>query len=292
MPAVAGPDFICIGMQKAGTDWLYDQLQFHPDLWMPPMKEIRYLDRDITTAGRAGKILEHWRNDSERHRKRQSKRRASDDRDLAFLEQVVSYRGDPMDLERYASLFRYKGPLKSGDVTPGYSGLREEVIARVAQRFPDVRVVFLLRDPVARSWSQISMAHRNDRFDISLLDDLQAFREFLKTSDNLERVGYPTRIAGRWKRNAPAEMFRYFFFDDLVADAAGVRREILTWIGIDPDKSSGELAAGHNKKSAAQKLELTPEIRGVLIDHFREELLACAEMFSGHARTWVTNYGL
>ncbi len=292
MTTASGPDFVCIGMQKAGTDWLYDQLQFHPDLWMPPMKEIRYLDRDVTKAGRAGKILDHWHKDSGRHKKRQSKRRKSDDRDLAFLEQVVGYRGHPMDLDRYASLFSYKGALKSGDVTPGYSALREEVIARIALRFPDLRVIFLVRDPVARCWSQISMAHRNDNFDISLLSDLAAFREFLKTSDNLERVGYPTRIAGRWKRNAPVEMFRHFFFDDIVADAAGVRRDILAYIGIDPDKSSGELAADHNKKSAAKKLELTPQIREVLIDHFREELLACAEMFSGHARTWVTNYGL
>ena len=292
MPAADGPDFICIGMQKAGTDWLYDQLQFHPDLWMPPMKEIRYLDRDITLARRASKILKNAREDSKQHQNRLSRRRAWDDRDMAFMEQVVSYKGDPMDLERYASLFGYKGTLKSGDVTPGYSALREEVIAQIAQRFPDVRVVFLLRDPIARAWSQISMAHRNDRFDVSLLDDLQAFGAFLKTSDDLERVGYPTRIAGRWKRNAPAEMFRHFFFDDIANDAAGVRREILTWIGADPEKSSGELAADHNKKSGTKKLELTPDIRDVLIDHFRAEILSCAEMFSGHAKTWVTNYGL
>src|SRR6478735_11648351 len=100
MQGTNGPDFICIGMQKAGTDWLYDQLQFHPDLWMPPMKEIRYLDRDITLARRASKILENARKDSKQHQNRLSRRRAWDDRDMAFMEQVVSYKGDPMDLDR------------------------------------------------------------------------------------------------------------------------------------------------------------------------------------------------
>ena len=41
----AGPDFFCIGAQKGGTRWLYDQLQLHPDFWMPPVKELHYFDR-------------------------------------------------------------------------------------------------------------------------------------------------------------------------------------------------------------------------------------------------------
>ena len=40
-----GPDFICIGAQKAGTRWLFDQLAFHPGFWMPPIKELHYLNQ-------------------------------------------------------------------------------------------------------------------------------------------------------------------------------------------------------------------------------------------------------
>ena len=35
VPRRSGPDFICIGMQKAGTRWLYQQLRGHPEFWMP-----------------------------------------------------------------------------------------------------------------------------------------------------------------------------------------------------------------------------------------------------------------
>ena len=42
----SGPDFLCVGAQKGGTRWLYDQLQLHPDFWMPPVKELT-----ISTAG-------------------------------------------------------------------------------------------------------------------------------------------------------------------------------------------------------------------------------------------------
>ena len=39
------PDFLCVGMEKAATRWAYDQLRWadHPDFWMPPVKELRYL---------------------------------------------------------------------------------------------------------------------------------------------------------------------------------------------------------------------------------------------------------
>src|SRR5205809_6538559 len=40
----ACPDFLCVGAQKAGTSWLYRQLEPHADFWMPPVKELHYMD--------------------------------------------------------------------------------------------------------------------------------------------------------------------------------------------------------------------------------------------------------
>ena len=42
-----GPDFICIGLQKAGSRWLYEQLREHPDFWMPPIKELRFFNGNV-----------------------------------------------------------------------------------------------------------------------------------------------------------------------------------------------------------------------------------------------------
>ncbi len=39
------PDFVGIGAQKAGTTWLYHNLRAHPEIWMPPRKEIHYFNR-------------------------------------------------------------------------------------------------------------------------------------------------------------------------------------------------------------------------------------------------------
>jgi hypothetical protein len=37
-----GPDVVCIGAQKAGTTCLYQNLAYHPLLYLPPIKEISY----------------------------------------------------------------------------------------------------------------------------------------------------------------------------------------------------------------------------------------------------------
>ena len=41
----ARPDFLCVGVHKGGTTWLYQQLESHPDFWMPPLKELHYFDQ-------------------------------------------------------------------------------------------------------------------------------------------------------------------------------------------------------------------------------------------------------
>src|SRR5688572_30849108 len=43
--AKAGPDFLVIGAQRAGTTWLHRVLRQHPLLWLAPVKELHYFDK-------------------------------------------------------------------------------------------------------------------------------------------------------------------------------------------------------------------------------------------------------
>jgi hypothetical protein len=286
------PDFLCIGMQKAGTGWLFDQLQFHPDFWMPPVKQLHYLEQERTRTGTAQKFLRIARRNPARRKMRLSHRRDFEERDVAFLEQYVSYDAEPMDIEKYIALFRHKREQLSGEINSGYSGLGKETISALACRLPDLRVLIVLRDPVARGWSQISMAHRNENFDAGLLDDPLLFRTWLETSPAIKKVAYPSRIVERWKQAAPNLEFKHFFFELVATDPVEARRQILLFLGADPERPSGGLLASHNRKSSDQKLDLTDRIKAVLIEHFADELRACARMFGGPAETWAAHHGV
>ena len=124
----ARPDFLCVGAQKGGTSWLYQQLASHPDFWMPPIKELHYFDKLSRTKA--------------------APPRPRDERDLCFLERIKGLSAEShIALENYARLFEPKGSLLSGDISPTYSMLNDEIIERVASYFPNLKVIFLARDP-------------------------------------------------------------------------------------------------------------------------------------------------
>ena len=266
-----GPDFLCIGMGKSGTQWLYDQCRRHPDFWMPPIKEIHYLDREFPR----------------RSRKPRGKR--PQDRDYVFTKEMAAHRGQPMNLERYAQMFRFKGDQISGDVTPSYCTLPEELIERVMARFPHLKIILMLRDPVSRAWSHFGMKHRAQVVEMSTLRDPAKFREMLKTS-KVTRMGSPAQIYRKWSRFVAPSQFRYYFFEDLTADSEAVSRDVLTFLGSDPSKNP--IDATHNRKASRPKFEITADIRDVLAEHFADELLDSARLFGSHARNWPAKYGI
>ncbi len=286
---VRGPDFICIGMEKAGSGWLYDQLQAHPDFWMPPVKGLHYLDDQRPQMKNAKRQLDQLQ---KRRGRARAKTRSFDDRNEAFLRNAIACSGEPRDLERYISLFHCKANQLSGDITAPYFMLQEEMIGEIARHLPEVSILLLVRDPVARVWSHLSMAHREGKFDERLLEDPKAFRGFLENSNSVRRRSFASQAVAAWRKSAPAIRFSHFFFDDIANDPASARRKILCYLGADPEETSGDLSPGHNRKAKAAKLPMNAEIKDVLVEHFAEELRASATVFGGHAQAWKANYGI
>src|ERR1051326_4184052 len=211
MSGIDGPDFICVGMPKAGTGWLYDQLQCHPAFWMPPVKEILYLNR------KTGRIPLDGRRGGRTVRKLINSVRRGEDtviqgrdrsRDLGFVQTATECNGQAFGLDRYISLFRFKGELLSGDISPMYTELDVGVIEELAERLPDTKLLLIARDPVARAWSRISMNNRGGKFDLSLLDDAKRFRSYLAPSSYIQGKSFQTLIVERWRRHAPRMAFR------------------------------------------------------------------------------------
>jgi hypothetical protein len=269
--ADAQPDFLCVGAQKGGTTWLYQQLAAHSDFWMPPLKEVRYFDKLSKTKA--------------------SPPRPRDQRDVGFLESMKSLSGRPyIDLESYARLFEAKGSLLSGDISPTYSTLNDEIIQRVISYLPNLKVIFIARDPVERVWSQLSMGVRLGMISPFDVTDADAVIRNLLNSGVL-LLSHPSRIVARWKRYVHPDLFRTYFFDDLERDPAELRRSILDFLGADPNKPSGRLRADYNSNLGRKKLRLSDKVRSHVAQFFKEELKVCAAELGGPAKDWPRRYG-
>jgi len=267
-----GPDFLCIGAHKAGSTWLYQQLDSHPDFWMPPVKELHYLNQLSRVQRAAGP-------------------RCRDERDRRFLERLQSLSAEPgIDLENYGRLFEPKASLLSGDISPNYSTLGNKVIRQVVGYFPNLKVMFLARDPVERVWSHLSMEvyyRQIEPFDVTNIDEVN--RNLLRRGMLLR--SYPSAVVARWKRYVHPAQFRVYFFDDLQSNPAELRRSILCFLGADPDKPGSRLTADYNSWTKMEKLPLTDKVRSHLAKFFKKELKTCAARLGGPAREWPARYG-
>jgi hypothetical protein len=267
-----GPDFLCVGVHKGGTTWLYQQLDSHPDFWMPPLKELHYFDQLSRVQ-------------------RSSASRCRDERDLRFLESINSLSAKSyIDFEHYARLFEPKGPLLSGDISPNYSTLDNKLIRKIVAYFPKLKVIFLARDPVERLWSHLSMEvqyHQIESFDVTDIDEVN--RKLLRRGLLLR--SYPSTVVARWKRHVHPDRFRVYFFDDLQRSPTELRRNIVNFLGADPDKPGSPVSVESNSWATMEKLPLTDKVRSHLAQFFRKELKACAVRLGGAARDWPARYG-
>lgn len=162
-PRAARPDFLCIGAQKAGTTWLYANLRSHSGILMPPVKEVAYFstlyvpgwakaDADHR-AHQVGQARAHWnapeRLDPKRTRPELRER---------VLRSLDALSQEPMTDAGYTTLFEGCGVDQvCGEISPQYCVLPREGIRHALSMNPNLKVIALLRHPVARAMSHIAM---------------------------------------------------------------------------------------------------------------------------------------
>ena len=121
------PDFLVIGVHKAGTTALYHALGRHPDIFMSPIKEPRF----FTFEGESPR----FRGPGER---------------VARLQFVT-------DLDKYKDLFRGAASNQiAGEASPIYTSWyrTERTAENIRRHVPTAKLVAVIRQPAARAWSE------------------------------------------------------------------------------------------------------------------------------------------
>jgi hypothetical protein len=283
-----GPDFLYIGCQKAGSRWLYDQLSAHEAFWMPPIKELHYFDgyeggRGIAHQARQFKGKKGLLRRLLRRKDSRLQRPGA----AAFIDQARAGDGGKLDLDWYASLFRWKGDRLSGDITPGYSTLSARMIGLVAARFPDLQCILFVRDPVARVWSQACEIMRQGQGAVP--QDWPEMESFL-TTNRVAARSYPSQIFARWSDHVPADRIFVGFFDQLASQPDVLRADVLRFLGA--GSSPPGIDAGLDQKRNQARIPCPPDMQQRLAHWFADELHACAVTFGGPATLWPLRYGL
>ncbi len=211
----------CVGAPKAGTSWLYQHLAGHPEAHLRAIKELHYF-----SAIDRGSWQWQIRTNRAKLAAQTAPRHAASQRDIRDWLAVLKRRAE--DVEAYLGyLTAGRGDRRLvADITPAYSQLSEDRLRMMSGLLPDVRFLYLLRDPVSRLWSHLRMlASRAARApeDIpakarALLADILAGHE----SAAVGRGDYAT-VVGRLQAAVPTDRLMVMTQDEMLTQPGLLR---------------------------------------------------------------------
>jgi len=226
------------GASKSGTTALYYYLKQHPDLFLPEKKELHYFSRSD---------IEHCFNGPG---------------DKGILDDIP---------KNYAEYIKHYSKAASHqlciDISPSYL-YHSKSSARIKQQFPDSKIVFILRNPADKAFSQYLHLRTNCR-------ESETFENALRLEPSRKRNGYSDmwlyRESGYYAdsidtfihvfgRNA----IKIFLFEDFIKEPLVIVREICNFFGVESNIDFKD--PGQVNTSALPKSEL---ISKLLLRHNR-----------------------
>ena len=225
------PPFICIGAQKAGTTWLHYQMRHHAEVWLPPVKELGYFNHSFTSP-----LLPHLLLGSPAQRLRlqriirQAWHSIKKRQHIGwFLRYLFLAQNDAW----YSSLFSPKRGQIAGEIIPGYAILDAKIVEKIHALMPDLKIIYLLRDPIDRTWSQANRTVRQNLFK-GKHDEPEHMRTFMETEDPHKRSNYFKNLQ-IWECFYTDKQIFVGFFEQLNDNPRQLLLDIYQFLGIATD---------------------------------------------------------
>jgi hypothetical protein len=311
-PASRLPNFFIAGAPNTGTTSLYFYLRQHPQVYLSPVKEPTFFGAvDLLSGPYSGGIL----------------RRTARDRDALrpYLEGRPPRGRQPVVLEweTYLELFRnVRHETAIGEASVRYLLLPAAARA-IRARIPHARLIFVLRDPAEWLFMRyLKMFWRDPRGSFS--------RRLLAAMDPGDAWA-PAVAAGCYATHLqrffdvfPREQMQIHLYEDYQADARAVVREILAFLGVDPEYPI-DVSSRHNESVIPRfpllerfrqwvlggipatewlplgarralrqlyyrrrsDLVMDPADRALVIDHYRDEILRASDLIGRDLSAWL-----
>lgn len=257
--------FACIGAQKAGTTWLARMLARHDDVFVTPVKEVHYFDH---IAGLTEQLSDRKRRS--RYRKYHQRMWTQLHRWRSFRAQADWYKAymqPRLDDAWYASLFADRGvKTVAGELTPEYALIGRKGLRHMKKLAPDAHIIYIMRDPVDRAWSQLLHQCRVRKLDA----DAMPVEDFLAITqeERFSALADYGRVLDDLDAEFPDEQVLLEFYEDIHADRAAAMQRVCGFLGVD---SNGVQTAGLEKRfNTSQPATIPATLHDVLTEQYAE----------------------
>ncbi|MGP1387943.1 MAG: sulfotransferase family protein [Thainema sp.] len=200
MSSTSLPNFIVFGVQKAGTTSIYNYLKQHPEIYMSPVKETNFFERDWATAP---------------------------------PETLAKKRNGIYTLEQYQQLFAgVTDELAIGEVSPNYLFHHDVAVPLIQQYVPQAKLITVLRNPVDRAYSDYLM-HIRDAIDSDAEMSLaEQVRQRPDSSFTLLKGRYYQPLK-QFVEAFGANQIQICLYDDLSRNAVQTMQTMYRFLGVD-----------------------------------------------------------
>ena len=276
-----GPHFLVPGFTRCGTTFLHTHLRRHPEIWLPPQKELHYLNVQRQAGWGNPKHRKHLR------RAGQSLRQALKGKRGPWAELVwqARYLLGPRNDRWFLALYSEpRGRFVTGQVEPTYARTPDTVVEAFSRLAPDVKLLFLMRDPIERAWSSVTKSTaKNKRRLMTDVPEAEIFEKLERSA--LSMSSYIDHIE-RWERHFPADRFLFGFFDQIQKDPGAFLDRVCSFLGVSPLADHSGLDDAINT-TRAFKVELPSELEHRIACELLEPTRRLAQRFGGVTTGWL-----
>lgn len=196
-------------------------------------------------------------------------------------------------LKRYSAQFDCAPGQMVGEITPAYGIMDSWRVKLLAKVLPDLRFIYLLRDPVDRAWSHLAMWARRRNLSPEDLSDDQILD--VLTSDPTTLHSTYSQVYRTYSSAFSREQIFVGFYEDLRQRPRQLMHDILVHIGArtDIDWEAMPLERWFNSGLGIENQETTStstmpdEYRAMLSKHFEGELRQLVQLFGEPAERWA-----
>lgn len=218
------PDFIIGGAMKCATTTLHGILAAHPSVFIPN-GEIKYFDLDDIESHPANFVYSHER----------------------WVFPTYHMPGEKVS-EWYLSHFSPASPTQLvGEDSPSYL-CSSKAPPRIAQALPHVKMIFLLRDPVDRAYSQYWHQVRTGRAFYNFEDTIQY------SPGNLIKKGFYLEQLRHFLTYFPSSQIKVVLFERLIKEPNTTVADICDFLGIDAAQIATNLSTHNNRGRTPRRL--------------------------------------
>jgi hypothetical protein len=171
-----------------------------------------------------------------------------------------------------------------GEITPAYSILPVERIRFIHALIPSLRLIFLMRNPVDRAWSQALMRlSKRKRRPIEQIPEDELLEHLRR--DSSRRLGDYAAILDRWLSVFPREQLYLAFFEDVAERPRELLGEVFAHLAVSRDVDWSRFPYGQVIHQGAGT-PIPPRCREVLNEIYAAPIERLFERFGDRVAGW------